>query len=115
MIRTKRWDLFKPSIDGSWLANERAILLRKSREDIAKTKGETPKKKEETPKVKAENAKSKDELSNAKIQQPIAEKKEEKKETPTIFFKPSIDGSWLANERAILLRIARKNMNERKP
>nr|BFD30750.1 hypothetical protein GTC16762_03680 [Pigmentibacter ruber] len=113
--RTKRWDLFKPSIDGSWLANERALLLRKAREDTAKAKGETTKKKDETPKIKDEPKKVKDDSVKVKNQQPIVEKKEEKKETETVYFKPSIDGSWLANERAALLRIARKKMNEGKP
>ncbi|WGL61261.1 hypothetical protein QEJ31_06605 [Pigmentibacter sp. JX0631] len=125
--RTKRWDLFKPSIDGSWLANERSILLRNAMRELDKAKKQQNGDNKNDSKVNSniENKPSQKDSSSTHTvkkeektetkQQPIVEKKEEKKQQPTIFFKPSIDGSWLANERAALLRIARKKMNEGKP
>ncbi|MGY3802971.1 hypothetical protein ACWNT8_02755 [Pigmentibacter ruber] len=125
--RTKRWDLFKPSIDGSWLANERSILLRNAMRELDKAKKQQSGDNKNATKLNTNiesKATQKDFISTQIVkkeekietkQQQKVEKKEEKKEPTTIFFKPSIDGSWLANERAALLRIARKKMNEGKP
>ncbi len=94
--RIKRNNFFKPSIDGSWLANERALLLRHARNQLNKEKMEENKKKaiQNTDKKKIIN------------QNNIITK--EKKDSQTYFFKPSIDGSWLANERSRLLIESRK-------
>ena len=106
--RVKRNNYFKPSIDGSWLANERALLLRHARNQLNKEKAEENKKKEilntDKKKVIIQDIIKKE----TKVINQDVIKNEKKKDTQTYFFKPSIDGSWLANERAILLRESRK-------
>lgn len=101
--RVKRADYFKPSIDGSWLANERSILLRLALEKLKKNDTKKENKNESDKKIK-DAEQNKNTTVDSNFQEPKKNK---------YFFKPSIDGSWLANERAILLRNAKKKLEQK--
>lgn len=107
--REKRADYFKPSIDGSWLANERSILLRLALEKLKKNDTKKENKNETDKKIKdvLQNIKNAEQKKNTTTDSNFQETNKNK-----YFFKPSIDGSWLANERAILLRNAKKKLEQ---